>query len=204
MYSCHTASSPIRGIIWSNERQMLCDPKVIYKSLKFNLFKPAETLYLGQHIGSSLFVLRSIWPLSEQVSLIFVLQVLVGFPQVSTKTSTPAYKTTPNSFLSVGVYRLVYIISTLLKNNRKFCGKEWFSKTTSFNAGEHIWRHTKSQRHQTLLGVHEVPGFTWFTCDLGKTKFAIWSSQQHFSCDLGKQQLLSHDNLMISKKTNSH
>lgn len=103
---------------------MLCDPKVIYKSLKFNLFKPAETLYLGQHIGSSLFVLRSIWPLSEQVSLIFVLQVLVGFPQVSTKTSTPAYKTTPNSFLSVGVYRLVYIISTLLKNNRKCCGKE--------------------------------------------------------------------------------
>ena len=37
-------SPPIRGIIWSNERQILSDHKVIYKSLKFNLFKPAEAL----------------------------------------------------------------------------------------------------------------------------------------------------------------
>ena len=54
---------------------------MVLKSLEFDLFKPAGTLYLGQQIGSSLFVLRSIWPLSEQLSLIFVLQVLVGFPQ---------------------------------------------------------------------------------------------------------------------------
>lgn len=25
MYSCHSASSPVRGIIWSNDGQMLCD-----------------------------------------------------------------------------------------------------------------------------------------------------------------------------------
>lgn len=31
MYSCHSASSPVGGIIWSNDGRMLCDHKVIYE-----------------------------------------------------------------------------------------------------------------------------------------------------------------------------